>query len=995
MGNPSITFPTELLDPDLTLLHSAELLAGAGVRVLPVSSAPDHKGVSSVKKPGRLLGRQWPTKTSNDVEVVRDWFDPSRRVATSATFGDDLDPVRTCTRHVDYGTLGIGIHADTMVIVDIDTPDAVPVHIWQYLDAAPFHKSADDESKRGHYFFSLPTSGDFYFGQTSGIKPGPGGVSPGEIRHGSAFTVVSPTTHPRATGRYHWVRVGVVREMPEEVAHWLKSEKRHIEWNGHTLAVTEASLEDYERFRETTTDESRPEILDDLAHDLRSDAYVQTLHNPTIRVLIEALELAMHGYVRGDTTIDRLGDVFMNAAMDPSRGGNVRSEIEAQDEFYKCLTWAMGRVKAKFVADAAALAYSTHERVALRWGGDSAVDLLDSLVMPEGYELPPQIAERNRIWYHPRETVTDDGVQLIKADDTKLARAVLARVGRKLLYSPSNSSGATDWCLWSDPLGVWKFLKGASHVRHIVSTVLTEDVAPCTSVPVAKATGGTDPIPPEVQNALDGRYGPSTHYLKVNRSFGESYPNMTRITDTLATLPEIAVDRDEFDRTDTDWVPVSNGMLNVRTRDFRQVSPDDMVTRRMPVAYRPEAECPNFLKFLFAALRTDQAGLAEESASLIQRFFGASLLGDWKDDAFLYVYGAAGSGKSTLFSRVPGAVFGLGMSDSTGGAGLFGTVDSGLFTNKGTRDFQVAALSGLRLVTCDEAFSTRAHIDQGFFKGFTSGEPQQCAFKSRDHFSMIPPRVVFMSNNEPTFMFTGDGESRRARFIRFEHGHSTIDPTLPKPDTDLFDRDLLPEVSGILNWYLDGAAAYLGGEKLSIGSSLYVANKGSLSDSSPLGQFFQMFTSGQGEAGVDNMIFSVEELHALYADWIIMTKGSGASVEIVDRRQFIAHLSSDFPLARVLRKEGGRDRRVNFRTPNGSRTKTVAVSNLRGLQDEGVETYRRGEIVRDSLPGSGGIPTVEVLNDSFVIPAVERWRVDNPTRALGRARMYAREEENA
>ena len=990
MGNPSpVRFPDELLREDLTLLRAAELLAGAGVKVLPVSSAPDHNGISSVKKPGRLLGKGWQTKTTSDLDVVREWFDPARRTATAA-FGDDLDPVRTCTRHVDYDTLGIGIHADALVIVDIDDPDAVPVQMWQYLDVVPFHKSADDDTKRGHYFFQRPQSDEFYFGQTSRIKPSPGGTSPGEIRHGTAFTVTAPTPHPRASGRYHWVRAGEVLVMPEEVAHWLKSEKRHVEWNGHKLEVAEASLEDYERFRETTTGNSRPEILDDLAHDLRTDAYVSALHNPTIRILIEALEYAMHGYIRGDETIDRLGDVFMAAATDPSRGGNVRGETEAQDEYFKCLSWAMGRVKAKFVADRAALNYSVHERVTLRWGGDEALALLDSLEMPEGYELPPQMPDRGRIWYHPKETVTDDGVQLVKADDKKLARAVLDRVSPRLLCIPRGDK--SDWCLWSDPLGVWDILKGANHVRNMVSTILVEDIAPCTSVPLNKAIGRTDPIPPEIQNALDERYGPTSYYLKVNRSFGESFPNMSRITDTLATFPEIAVNREDFDRTDTDWVPVSNGMLNVRTRDFRPVSPNDLVTRRMPVAYDPSAQCPNYLKFLYSALRSDEPGLAEESASLIQRFFGAALLGDWKDDAFLYVYGAAGSGKSTLFSKVPGAIFGLGMSSSSGGAGLFGTVDSSLFTAKGSRDFQMAALSGLRLVTCDEAFSTRAHIDQGFFKGFTSGEPQQCAFKTRDHFSMIPPRVVFMSNNEPTFMFTGDGETRRARFIRFEHGHSTIDPTLPKPDTDLFERDLLPEISGILNWYLDGAAAYLAGEKLSIGASLYVANKGSLSDSSPLGQFFQMFTSGQGQPGIDDLTFEVDELHALYADWIIMTKGSGASVEIVDKRQFLAHLSSDFPLARVYRKVGGKDQRAQFRSPGDRpRRKAVGVSNIRGLEDEGVETYRRGELVFDGLPGADASSGITVLNDTIVIPAVERWRADNPGRAMGRARLYTRE----
>lgn len=982
-----VTFPDDLLSPSLTLLEAAELLAGAGVRVLPVTSAPDQNGVSSVKKPGRLLGKKWQVKTSNELETVRAWFDPVARTSSSS-FGGDLDPVRTCTRHVPYESLGIGIHADFLVIVDIDDPDAVPVNMWQYLDAAPFHKSADDESKRGHYFF-LPPQG-YYFGQTSRIKPGPGGTSAGEIRHGTAFTVTAPTAHPRASGRYHWVRVGEVRVMPTELAEWLKSEKRYVDWNGHTLEVEEADLDYFERYCEATTASSNPEILDDLSEDLRTEAYASTLHAPTIRVLIEALEYAMFGYVSGQDVVDRLGQVFVDAALDHTRGGNVRAEHEAQSEFQKCLAWALGRIRAKFNADRHALEYATKERFAYRWGGttDEIEALLANLDVPERYSLPPQVAERNRIWYHPSERVTDDGTPLVQSDDLKLARAVLDHVGPRLLCSPRGDGN--DWVLWSEAEGIWKFLKGSNQVREIVSQVLVNEVAPYTSVSLGKATGRSDPIPEDLKTALDSRYGFTSHYIKVNRTFGESYPNMSRVADTIATFSEISVTREDFDRTDTDWVPVANGMLNVRTRDFRPVSPEDLVTRRMPVPYVAGAQCPKFLNLLRSALRSDDPALTEESISLIQRFFGAALLGDWKDDAYLYVYGAAGSGKSTIFSRVPGAIFGLGLSSTTGGTGLFGTVDSMLFTTKGSRDFQIAALSGLRLVTCDEAFSGRSHIDQGFMKGFTSGEPQQCAFKTRDHFSMIPPRVVFMSNNEPTFMFTGDGEERRARFIRFDHGHSNTNPMLPKPDIDLFERDIVPELSGILNWYLEGVTEYLSGKHLSVGNALYAANKGSLSDSSPLGQFLQMFESGSGGTGEDELVFEVDDLVNLYADWIIMTKGPGASVEIVDRRQFLAQLKSDFPLARIYTREGGKDGRTWFQRPDGTRRKGHGVGNIRAREGEDLLVFRRNEYARDMLAGHGERQEVEIINDTIVMPKLEQWRVDNQTRSRGSARLYSK-----
>ena len=43
---------------------------------------------------------------------------------------------------------------------------------------------------------------------------------------------------------------------------------------------------------------------------------------------------------------------------------------------------------------------------------------------------------------------------------------------------------------------------------------------------------------------------------------------------------------------------VSNGLVDLRTGEFRQYKPEDMITDRIDVAYDPEAKCPMFMEFL-------------------------------------------------------------------------------------------------------------------------------------------------------------------------------------------------------------------------------------------------------------------------------------------------------------------------------------------------------------------------------------------------------------
>ncbi len=56
-------------------------------------------------------------------------------------------------------------------------------------------------------------------------------------------------------------------------------------------------------------------------------------------------------------------------------------------------------------------------------------------------------------------------------------------------------------------------------------------------------------------------------------------------------------DKDIFD-PDPFVVGVANGIIDLRTSDFRKATAEDYITMQSPVKYNPNARCPNILKFL-------------------------------------------------------------------------------------------------------------------------------------------------------------------------------------------------------------------------------------------------------------------------------------------------------------------------------------------------------------------------------------------------------------
>jgi putative DNA primase/helicase len=99
-------------------------------------------------------------------------------------------------------------------------------------------------------------------------------------------------------------------------------------------------------------------------------------------------------------------------------------------------------------------------------------------------------------------------------------------------------------------------------------------------------------------------------------------------------------------------VAVNNGLLNLETRELRELHPEDRALHRLPVAHDPGAECPRWRSFL-EDVTEDEAAHRQ-----LQEFVGYCLAGGepWLKKA-LMIFGPTDAGK-TVFLEVIEALFG-------------------------------------------------------------------------------------------------------------------------------------------------------------------------------------------------------------------------------------------------------------------------------------------------------------------------------------------------
>jgi putative DNA primase/helicase len=252
--------------------------------------------------------------------------------------------------------------------------------------------------------------------------------------------------------------------------------------------------------------------------------------------------------------------------------------------------------------------------------------------------------------------------------------------------------------------------------------------------------------------------------------------------------PGIMADDALFNR-DGFLLSVANGTLELRRDVFRlrEHRSCDLITRIAPVAYDPAAPCPRWRQFIERILPEPA------KRDFLQRAVGYALTGDVSEQCFFILWGEGANGKTTFLNVVLRLL---------GDYALKANFDAFLRKTFAGIPNDVARLAGARLVVATEGPEGK-HLNEGLVKELTGGDQITARFLHREFFTFDFVGKIFLGTNyRPRIDDPSHAMWRRIKLIEFG-------VEIPEGEQDHgLSEKLLGELSGILNWALDGCLAW-------------------------------------------------------------------------------------------------------------------------------------------------------------------------------------------
>ena len=238
-------------------------------------------------------------------------------------------------------------------------------------------------------------------------------------------------------------------------------------------------------------------------------------------------------------------------------------------------------------------------------------------------------------------------------------------------------------------------------------------------------------------------------------------------------------------KSEATLINLLNGTLEIvgGTATLRAHRREDFLTYCLHYAYDPEAKAPLFSCYL------DRVLPDKESQMVIQEFLGYAFTDHLKLERALVLYGSGGNGKSVLFEIVTAAF----------GKENIAHKSMGELCAKGDRGNNHRAEVENKLINYSSEISP-AGVDIDVFKTIVSQDPVTARRLYKDVFTYRPRvKLIFNANKLPTETERTDAFFRRFIIIPFE-------VTIPKEeiDVDLPKKIVSKELSGVLNWIIEG-----------------------------------------------------------------------------------------------------------------------------------------------------------------------------------------------
>jgi len=253
-------------------------------------------------------------------------------------------------------------------------------------------------------------------------------------------------------------------------------------------------------------------------------------------------------------------------------------------------------------------------------------------------------------------------------------------------------------------------------------------------------------------------------------------------------------DRNDF-ITPEGFINLKNGVLNINNLEFDNTIPNDAMPEllmkspeynfqeEIPIQYNPNAKCPMFMKFLNEVIEN------KKDIRILQKWFGYHMKHDNKHKKAVILLGAKHSGKSLTMEILEALM----------GVNNFSHFELCDFDN--VHSHSIPSLYG-KIGNTYADMSMKLLLDIGKFKILTGNDNISTRQHFKEPFNFKNYAKLTFSTNKCALV--GDAVSEDEAFwdrliiVRYNK------PSYGIPDKELAKKIISNEISGVLNWALEG-----------------------------------------------------------------------------------------------------------------------------------------------------------------------------------------------
>lgn len=386
-----------------------------------------------------------------------------------------------------------------------------------------------------------------------------------------------------------------------------------------------------------------------------------------------------------------------------------------------------------------------------------------------------------------------------------------------------------------------RYTKEAHWLHYDGGRYVTDDKEDTLAMELAKKT--VDTIFEEVKT-FEKRCPPLSKRLKQWADLSQGARKIRDVLVMARSQPELKTSASKFDANPY-WVNCKNGIVDIRTLQLIDHSPEHLLMKQIPVKFDLKAKCPKWMEFLQIITGGDA-----QLEVFLQEALGYSITGVTKEQLLFVIEGPGGNGKSLLLDTV-GEV----------GGDFTSNVQARMFMRR-RQDNQLTSLTqlfGARFVNVSE-INDGEHMDEALVKDVSGGTDKITGkYLYAEPISFKPQcKLWFRGNYKPSITGTDEGIWRRMCLIPLT---VTLEEFYPERT---LEEDFKTEHEGILAWLMMGANRWFDNKRLIFPEVVLKANAEYRAEQDTIGIFCAQML--QTFVGYDT---KSTEIYAAYKKWAI------------------------------------------------------------------------------------------------------------------------------